>query len=743
MKREKRLFLIFCLIGLSLVILSLSSRQALALQGDKKLTVERLYSTELPSLSGTLPRSIQWMPDGKQFIYLMKDKTDDKNKLWLFDVATGKRKIMLTADQLQKSYQKLAISEEEKKAEFGIPRYILSPDGKSLLFSYRGDLYFYIFAKQHLRRLTATSEREQNPAFSPDGRYIAYTRDDNLYALEVDSSLEIQLTTDGGGVIRNGYLSWVYFEELYGRSYRGFWWSPDSQYIAFYQFDESPVFTMTMVDHIPFEPEAILQRYPKAGEVNPLVKLGIVNLSTKKTIWVDANKEEEKYIARAIWLPDSSTLSLQVLNRLQNRLELLFVNPQTGEKRLVLKEEQPCWVDVKGDIYFFKKSKHLLWPSDESGWRHLYLYDLEGNLIRQLTDGNWEARRVVRVDETRELVYFMASEKSSLERHLYRVKLDGTGFQRLTQEVGSHSINMPLAAGCYIDTYSNCTTPSRMDLFDSEGVKLFTIEENRVEELADYKLSTPEFLTVTTSDGLQLPAMMIKPPDFNPKKKYPVLFSIYGGPASQRVSNSWGGTNGLWHQMLAQNGIIVFSLDNRASTHFGKEGANKIYRRLGHWEVLDLIDGVKYLRQLPYVNSDRIGIWGWSYGGYMTCMAMFNAADYFQVGVSVAPVTHWRDYDTIYTERYMGLPQENPEGYKEGSPLTHVDKLKGKLLLVHGTLDDNVHFQNAVQLAYELIKAGKQFDLMIYPRKDHGIYGDNARPHLFTMITDFLLSNLK
>ena len=500
---------------------------------------------------------------------------------------------------------------------------------------------------------------------------------------------------------------------------------------------------MTMVDHIPFQPKAILQRYPKAGEANPLVKVGIVNLTTKKTVWADIGGEEERYIARSVWLPDSSTLSLQLLNRLQNRLQLLLVDPKTGKGRSVLQEEQPCWVEASGDIYFFRNSKLFLWPSDVSGWRHLYLYDLEGKLIRQLTDGKWAVRRVVRVDEASELVYFIASEKSSLERHLYRVKLDGSGFQRLTREEGSHSINMSPAANCYIDTYSNITAPPRMDLYDSEGAKLFTIEENRVEELAQYQLTTPEFLTVPTSDGLQLPGVMIKPPDFNPKKRYPILFSIYGGPASQRVSNSWGGTTGLWHQMLAQHGIIVFSLDNRASAHFGKEGANRIYRRFGYWEVLDLIDGVKYLRQLPYVDSQRIGIWGWSYGGYMTCMAMLQGADYFQVGVSVAPVTHWRDYDTIYTERYMGLPSENPEGYKEGSPLTHAAKLKGKLLLVHGTLDDNVHYQNVVQLANELIKEGKQFDLMIYPRRDHGIYGENARPHLFTMITNFLLRHLK
>jgi len=743
MRREKRLFLIFCLVGLSIALFSFSSRQVLARQEYKKLTVERIYSTELPSLSGTLPGNIQWMPDGKRFIYLMKDKTDDKNKLWLFDVITGQREIVVASDQLQKSYQKLAISEEERKAKFDISRYILSPNGKFFLFAFRGDLYYYPRAQQQLRRLTATAEVEQNPEFSPDERYIAYTRGDNLYALEIDSSLEVQLTSDGGGNIRNGYLSWVYFEELYGRSYKGFWWSPDSQYIAYCRFDESPVFTMTMVDHIPFQPKAILEKYPKAGEVNPLVKLGIVNLSTRKTVWVDTNRAEEIYIARAIWLPDSSALSLQLLNRHQNRLELLLTDPQTGKGRSILTEEQPCWVNVRGDIYFFRNSKLFLWPSDESGWRHLYLYDLEGKLIRQLTDGKWAVRRVVRVDEARELLYFIASEKSSLESHLYRVKLDGSSFQRLSREEGSHSIDMPPTAGCYIDTYSNITTPPRMDLFDSEGVKLFTIEKNQVEELSQYRLSTPEFLTIPTSDGLQLPAVMMEPPDFNPEEKYPVLFNIYGGPASQRVSNAWGGANGLWHQMLAQHGIIVFSMDNRASAHFGKEGANKIYRRLGYWEILDLIDGVKYLRRQPYVNSRRIGIWGWSYGGYTTCMAMLNAADYFQVGVAVAPVTHWRDYDTVYTERYMGLPSENPEGYKESAPLNHAAKLKGKLLLVHGTLDDNVHFQNVVQLANEFIREGKQFDLMIYPRRDHGISGDNARPHLFTLITNYLLRYLK
>jgi dipeptidyl-peptidase-4 len=406
-------------------------------------------------------------------------------------------------------------------------------------------------------------------------------------------------------------------------------------------------------------------------------------------------------------------------------------------------EEQKTWVTQTDDIYFMPEKKEFICTSDKSGWRHLNLYDFNNNIKSRLTNGKWQVSSLDYVDEKNGWIYFTANEKSSLESHFYRIKMDGSGFERLSKEEGWHSINMCPTGEYYIDTYSTVMVPPRMDLYKADGSKLHTIEENKVEELSQYQMTTPEFFTIPTEDGKELPAIMIKPPNFEKNKQYSVIFTIYGGPESLRVANRWesrGRT--LWYQLLADHGFIVLTVENRCSIHFGKEGANLMHRNLGHWEVEDLKSSVRYMRKLPYVKPNSIGIWGGSYGGYNTCLNMLKAPDYFQVGAAIAPVTDWHDYDTIYTERYMDKPQDNPEGYKKSSTLPIANQLKGKLLIIHGTLDDNVHMQNSIQLAHELIKHNKQFSFMVYPRCGHGFQYGNSQRHMYKLITDYFMTHL-
>ncbi len=729
-----------------LLFLSFIPHLLFAQKDIKRLTIERIFDVNQPSLSGTFPTNINWMPDGKNFIYAIQNKENKKYDLWKFDCEKGKATILLENETLQKSYEALVKNECEKNNKISLQNYILSPDGNNLLFSLHGDLYFYNAAQSRLDRLTASNAEEKTPAFSPDGRYVAYTRDNNIYVLELSSGLEMQLTSDGSTNILNGYLSWVYWEELYTsvRDWRAFWWSPDSRYIAFYRTDESPVFTMTLVDHVPFLAKPVLQKYPKAGEKNPLVKIGVASIPQRKTTWLDTSSDEEIYIARLKWLPQGNKLIMQTLNRDQTRLQILLADPSTFKTEPILTEEQKTWVVQTDNIYFMPEKKEFISTSDKSGWRHLNLYDFNNNIKSRLTNGKWQVSSLHYVDEENGWIYFTANEKSSLENHLYRIKMDGSGFERLSKEEGWHTINICPTGEYYIDTYSTIMVPPRMDLSKFDGTKLYTIEENKVEELSQYRMSAPEFFTIPTEDGKKLPAMMIKPPNFNKTKKYPVIFTIYGGPESLRVANRWGSRRRtLWYQLLADQGFIVLAVENRCSIHFGKEGANLMHRNLGNWEVEDLKSSVRYMRKLPYVKPNSIGIWGGSYGGYNTCLNMLKAPDYFQVGVAVAPVTDWHDYDTIYTERYMDRPQDNPEGYKRSSTLNYADQLKGKLLIIHGTLDDNVHMQNSVQLAHELIKHNKQFSYMIYPRCGHGFQYGNSQRHLYKLITDYFITHLK
>jgi len=485
-----------------------------------------------------------------------------------------------------------------------------------------------------------------------------------------------------------------------------------------------------------------MERYPAAGGANPIVRVFVTALNGGEPRSMDTGAETDIYIPRVNWLTDSKHLAIQRLNRTQTTLDLLMVDTNTGKTRVALSENDPNWINVSDDLYFLKDGKRFLWSSERSGYRHLYLYDLEGKQLAQITKGDWEVAAGAAIDEAKGLVYFTATEKSQLERHLYRVAFDGTGFARLSKDAGTHDAVLSPNAGAFYDTYSNAASPPRQELYRADGLRVATINENKIGELADYHLSPMEFLAVKSRDGVELNASMIKPPDFNPQKKYPVLVYTYGGPHAQVVRNAWGGANFLWHELMSQKGYIIFSVDNRGSAGRGHAFETPLHFRMGAQELSDQRDGVQYLKSLPYVDSNRIGIWGWSYGGHMTLHAMFEAGDDFKVGFAGGPVTDWRYYDTIYTERYLGLPQKNEKGYQDSSPVKYASQLKGKLLIAHGTGDDNVHFANTLSVVNDLIEAGKYVEVLAFPGRGHGVSDLPARRVLMRRVTQFFLDNL-
>ncbi|MGA7919127.1 MAG: prolyl oligopeptidase family serine peptidase, partial [Candidatus Acidiferrales bacterium] len=495
----------------------------------------------------------------------------------------------------------------------------------------------------------------------------------------------------------------------------------------------------------------------QAGEANPIVRVGIVAVIAGNAIpdtqWMDTGKNNEVYLARVNWLPDSRSVAIQRLNRAQNQLDLLFCDVTTGASITILSDTDKYWINISDDLYFFSDNKRFLWSSERTGYRHFYLYDNFGKQLAQLTSGEWAisdlggfgpgAPNRPAVDETHGYIYFTSNKDDVREAQLYRVALSDQSLTRITKDSGTHLANVAPGAASFVDSYSNTAAPPRQDLYRIDGSQVATINEDRVSELADYRLSSIEFVEVTADDGTKLNASIIKPPDFDPTKKYPVLISVYGGPHVQIVRNVWGGSMYLWHEIIAEKGYIIFSLDNRGSWGRGHAFETGIYHHLGKIELQDQLAGVKYLEALGYVDPTRIGITGGSYGGYMTLEALFNAADVFKAGISNAAVTDWKLYDTIYTERYMGKPQDNPEGYKDSSPLNQAANLKGKLMLVHGTGDDNVHFANSVELLNELIDKVRYPDqLMVFPGRGHGISDAAARVVEFRRTLEFILGNL-
>lgn len=571
---------------------------------------------------------------------------------------------------------------------------------------------------------------------SPDGSFASYVSGNDLYVVNIKDSKKISVTRDGSKNILNGKLDWVYQEEIYGRGdYKGHWWSPDSKKLAFLRFDQTQVATFTITNYSNDIPTVYTYHYPRVGQKNPLVSLGIYNVVTNKHTWVDLSKYKEEFlIVKVSWGPRGKFLVYQVQDRAQKWLDLNIVDLETGKSQTLLRESSHAWVEITGDPVWLKDGS-FLWLSERSGWKHIYHYNEKGILEKQLTKGKWDVHKIQAFDDKR--IYFSASKDSFLEHHAYVLHRKKRKVRRLTKPNFSHWCRFSPNGKLFLDEKGNIDTPTKIHLKDSTGKLLRVISENKIPLLKQYKLGKTQFIQIKARDNFPLEAIMITPPSFNPKKQYPVICSVYGGPRAPKVLNEWNRRHYFWHQMMAQKGYIVWILDNRSASDKGINSAWSVYRSFGTSELRDIEDGVAWLKKQPYVDKKRIGIWGWSFGGYITCYALTHSKS-FKIGVAVAPVTDWLFYDTIYTERYMGLLKNNAVGYKKSSPIYKAKDLHGELFIIHGALDDNVHFQNTLRFVYELQKYGKQFSMMVYPASKHGIRNKYSNFHLFKAITKFI-----
>jgi dipeptidyl-peptidase-4 len=720
--------------------LVLGSAAPAAAEGDV-LTLENIFKNEV--FKATTPTKLMWLPDGSSFLY--RQQRGDVDGLWRESVTTGASVLVADWDDLTRrlaglrpGYVKPPMDDVNRHPRVG-DRPVISPDGRSYLFLQRDDLALLDLGSGEVRYLTEGPGRELYATFSGDGTKLAFARDGDLYWLDMANGREHRLTDRGDRPeLFNGVADWVYEEELHIQ--RSFWWSPDGRRIAFVQYDTSPVTTFPITDELELIAYVEEQKYAKAGGANAGVRLGVVELTANVTSWIPTGVADG-YIARVGWLPDGGELWFQILNRAQNRLELRFASPGGGASRLVLAERDDAWVNVRDDLLFVDRER-FVWSSERDGWRHLYLYGVDGRVIRRLTEGAWQVEEVYGLDAGRARIVVQANAEDLRERHLYSVGLDGSGVRLLGAQPGTHAAELSPNGAYVLDTWSDVTTPDRIELYDVSGRKLRTVHDGRIPALDGIQLAASEFSSVTTDDGETLYTWMLRPPDFDPSRRYPVLVYVYGGPGSQQVVNRWGRERFLYYQLLARRGLIVFSLDNRGSWGRGHAFEAAIRGRMGEQELEDQVAGVRYLKTLPYVDPERIGVYGGSYGGYMALTAMNKAPEHFKVGVAYAPVTAWELYDTIYTERYMGLPSENPEGYRNSAPLNFAAGLEGKLLICHGTMDNNVHLQNTLMMAEEYAKAGKLFDMMVYPRVRHGIRLSDHRYHFHRLKTEFLQRHL-
>ena len=712
---------------------------------NKLLTIDDIFDpVKKVNFNGTTP-TVRWLKDGNHYLVTNESSRRDVPRLQKVNAATGEVTPFFDSAKMQAAFTALpGVTAEDARQLANRGNYDMNPAETAVLINWSNDLFYYEFGSDRAIRLTSNPEEEVGVDFSPDGRMVSFVRENNLYVEDLSMQRrERALTRDGSAKILNGRLDWVYQEELYGRgNFSAYWWSPDSTTIAFLRFDENPVPEFTVVDHIPYHQNLEVTPYPKAGDPNPLVTLGVVKAAGGDIRWVDTftYQPSDLLISRVAWTPDSKKVVFQAQNREQTFLDVNFADARSGKSNNVIHESSKAWVAINENPIWLKDGS-FLWASERSGWEHLYHYSADGKLLRQITDGKWEIRSIEGVDEANGYIYFTAMEHSEIAPNAYRIKLDGTGLTRLTMTEGSHRVELSPANNYFLDVWSDLNTPSQVRLYDTSGKLVRVVAENKVDALKQYKLGTPELLQVKTRDGFAMEAMMIKPPDFDPRKKYPVMSFTYSGPHAPQVRNAWGSTTYMWHQMLAQKGYIIWICDNRTASGKGLESTWPVYKNFGELELRDLEDGVSWLKTQPYVDGTRIGIWGWSYGGFMTSYALTHSKS-FKIGISGGTVADWRDYDSIYTERYMQTPQNNPEGYKKSSPVNAAKDLHGKLLLIHGAIDDNVHMQNTMQFIYELEKAGKQFELMLYPKSRHGVTDPLLVKHMRQMMTDFIVENL-
>ncbi|MBE8725278.1 S9 family peptidase [Flavobacterium hungaricum] len=708
-----------------------------AVFGQQKITVESIFGgvfraegmDELQSLKNT-----------DQYTVLNVDQASRSMQIGLYDFATLKK------------VTNLIDTKEYKELSDGIDSYTFDATEKKILIacntnqifrhSFTADYFLYDIASKKLTKLV--DFQIQEPTFSPDGTKIAYARENNLYVYDVASKKSTAVTTDGKkNAVINGITDWVYEEEF--AFVRAFDWSKDSKKLAYIRFDESqvPEFSMSIFQKDLY-PKIETFKYPKAGEKNSEVSLHIYDVAANAAKKVNLGNYNDFYIARLQWTNDANVLSAQVLNRHQDNLDILFVDGTTAAAKVVLNEKDKAYVDVTDNLTFLKDNS-FIWTSEKDGFNHIYVYDKTGKLKNQVTKGNWEVTSYYGFDEKTKTIFYQSTENGSIIRDIYRIGLDGKNKLRLTQKTGTNKATFSPNFQYFINTFSSASQPTIYTLNEAKaGKEVKVIEDNKglADKLKAYNLPAKEFFVLKTAKGNELNAWIMKPKDFDPSKKYPVFMIQYSGPGSQQVVNGWGSSNEYWFMMLTQQGYIVACVDGRGTGYKGADFKKVTQLQLGKYEVEDQIDAAKVIGAYPYVDASRIGIWGWSYGGFMASNCIFQGNDVFKMAIAVAPVTNWRFYDSVYTERYMQTPQENPSGYDQNSPINHVEKLKGKFLLIHGSADDNVHVQNSMQMMEALIQSNKQFDSQIYPDKNHGIYGGATRIQLYNKMSNFIKENL-
>ena len=730
--------------------------ERMGVQDSKPLEIERLYSA--PDLDGPAPRGVKISPDSARVTFLKAKETDALQlDLWEYNLADGVERLLVDSTELIEGPEQLSEEELARRERLrivgqrGIVSYQFSPDGGRLLFPLGGDLYLYDLGSRETRRLTETDAGETDPKFSETGRYVSFVRDQDLFVIDLDSFEERQLTNDGGGVIRNGMAEFIAQEEM--DRYTGYWWSPDDTAIAFMRVDESPVQIAERFEIYAEDFKVYEQRYPATGTPNAIVRLGVIAPDGSGLRWMDTGGNDDIYLPRVDWFPEGDFLAVQRQSRDQQTLELLKVDAASGDARVLLTETSDTWINLHNDLKFLASSPQFIWLSERDGHAHLYLYGNDGELVRQVTAGAWDVHdgararsAVLHVDEAGRRVFFTATLDSPRERNVYAVSYAAPGEPvRVSREGGWHQATFADSGEFYVDSYHDVDTPPQVSLRRSDGSRLAFIEENALDAAHPYhpylaSRPTIEFGTLPAETGEALHYRMIKPAEFDAATRYPVIVYVYGGPGGQSVTNTWSvGFN----EILARNGFIVFTIDNRGTGSRGVEFDAPIYRRMGGVEVTDQMAGVDYLRSLGYVDPERIGVWGWSYGGFMTLMSLFQQPGVFAAGVSGAPVTDWTLYDTHYTERYLSTPQDNPEGYEASGVFPYADELDAPLLMIHGMADDNVLFTNSTKLFDALQKGGKAFDMMTYPGSKHALTrvpetGQHAYAHILRFFRQHL-----
>jgi dipeptidyl-peptidase-4 len=708
----------------------------------QELTIESIYGSA--GLTGRAPDTIQWSPDGKKVSYFLHKvsyflhQEQDKADLYYIDVTSGKPAVLVASEKIAAMKPPVSTSkddrEKDNRARYGVAGYHWAPDSEHLLFDSNGQLWYFTLASGKYVALSKPGESATDPKFSTDGKMLSYIRDHNLVVKGVDGGAEKALTTGGTDNLLNAEVDWVYAEELDVRS--NYFWSPDSSKIVMLQMNQTNVPTYPITDFIPQHPTVYNEKYPKVGDPNPEVQLGVVSASGGSVKWIHLTDEKDMYVPRFGWVKDGVAWAT-VLNRAQNQLDLYFVDVASGKSRRVLSEKSDTWIETDNNLKFLKSGDRFTWPSWRDGHTHLYLYSfdkanpmaVDAKLVNQVTKGDFEVFEIEGSDDANSTLFVETNAGDDRQRHLCSVKLDGSGFQCLTKG-GTHTAAVAPNGKYFVDHFSSLMVPPQLAFCQVAGT-CDTFWKSK--SLDAMHLIAPQFVDFKAEDGTVLRGLLFLPPN-SEGKKVPLVNNPYGGPHGQTVRDSWGGAGFLFNEILMRDGIAVLQVDNRGMGARGKKFAATLIHNFGEIELKDQLASIdQALQQFPQLDSSRMGWWGWSYGGYMTLFAMTHT-DRFKAGVAVAPVTDWRDYDSIYTERYAGLVPQYDEGYKKGSPITYAANLKGHLLEVHGTSDDNVHMQNTMQMINAFINAGKQFDLQIYPRKTHSISGPGTRVHLFTRI---------